>query len=107
MWGLGGSASLRDRTVTLTVVNPHVSEPSTAEIGIRGGAVKAVRASVIAASDIHAHNAFDRPDAVRQREASTERVSSSLVSHTFPPASVSRLSIDLAQMLPRFISFMR
>src|SRR5829696_3930839 len=35
-WGLGGSASLRDRTVTLTVVNPHVAEPAIAEIALRG-----------------------------------------------------------------------
>jgi len=32
---------------------------------------------------------------VRQRDASTERVSGPLVTHTFPPASVSRLIIDL------------
>jgi alpha-L-arabinofuranosidase len=95
IWGLAGSASLRDRTVTLTVVNPHVSEPSTAEIAIRGGSVKAVRAYVIAASDIHAHNTFDRPDTVRQRGTSTEQASGSLVTQTFPPASISRLSIDV------------
>lgn len=95
-WGLGGSASLKDRTLTLTVVNPHVSDAAVAEIALRGGTPRAVRASVIAASDIHAHNTFDRPDTVRMRDAATGTVSASGVTHTFPPASVTRLTIDLA-----------
>ena len=32
-WGLKGSASLRDKELTLTVVNPNVSSPCEAEIG--------------------------------------------------------------------------
>jgi alpha-N-arabinofuranosidase len=94
-WGLGGSATVKDRTLTLTVVNPHVSEPSVAEVVLRGATVKSVRASVIAAPDIHAHNTFERPDAVSQRETSTGAVSGSLVTHTFPPASVTRLTMEL------------
>jgi alpha-N-arabinofuranosidase len=76
-------------------VNPHISEPSAAEIALRGGNAKSVRASVIAASDIHAHNTFDRPDTVRQRDASAE-TASGVVTHTFPPASVTRLTVELA-----------
>ena len=96
IWGLGGSATLKDRTLTLTVVNPHVSEPSAAEIALRGAEVKSLRASVLAASDIHAHNTFDRPDVVRPREAPTDRASGSTITHTFPPASVTRLTVELA-----------
>ena len=94
MWGLGGSASLKDRTLTLTVVNPHIAEASIAEIALRGAAVKSVRASVIAASDIHAHNTFDRPDTVRQRDTPAGTPSGSTLTHTFPPASVTRLTIE-------------
>ena len=36
-WGLGGSASLKNRTLTLTVVNPHASAPRETEIAVRGG----------------------------------------------------------------------
>jgi alpha-L-arabinofuranosidase len=39
-WGLKGSASLHEKQLVLTVVNPHVSEPSEAEIAIRGTAMK-------------------------------------------------------------------
>ena len=95
MWGLGGSASLRDRTLTLTVVNPHISEPSAAEIVVRAATVKTVRAAVIAAADIHAHNTFDRPDTVRQRETPAGPASGATLAHTFPPASVTRLTMDL------------
>ncbi len=39
-WGLKGSASLHDKRLVLTVVNPHVSEAREAEIAVRGAAVK-------------------------------------------------------------------
>jgi alpha-N-arabinofuranosidase len=32
LWGLAGSASLKGRTLTLTAVNPHVSEARDAEV---------------------------------------------------------------------------
>lgn len=96
IWGLGGSATIKDRTLTLTVVNPHIADPSVAEIALRGASVRGVRASVISADDIHAHNTFDHPDTVRQRDTSPEKVSGSTLTHTFPPASVTRLTIDLA-----------
>ena len=35
-WGLAGSASLHGKTLVITVVNPHVSEPRTAEVSLRG-----------------------------------------------------------------------
>jgi alpha-L-arabinofuranosidase len=57
--------------------------------------VKSIRASVLSASDIHAHNTFDRPDTVRPRDGATESGSGSLITHTFPPASVTRLTVEL------------
>src|SRR5450432_3391718 len=39
-WGLKGSASLRDKELTLTVVNPHVSDSREVEILIRGAVPK-------------------------------------------------------------------
>ena len=39
-WGLQGSASLADKKLVLTVVNPHVSEARLTEIAIRGAAAK-------------------------------------------------------------------
>jgi alpha-L-arabinofuranosidase len=93
-WGLNGSASIKDKALTLTVVNPHATEPSEAEIVVRGGSLGAIAATVLTNSDIHAHNTFDHPDsvsAVSQKAA----VSGGTVRHVFAPASVTKLSITL------------
>ena len=50
------------------MVNPHASAARETEIAVRGGAATAVRAMTMAAADIHAHNTFDNPEAVRPRE---------------------------------------
>jgi alpha-N-arabinofuranosidase len=54
------------------------------------------RLELITASDIHAHNTFDRPDTIRPHDAATAPASGAVISHTFPPASVTRLTVDLA-----------
>jgi len=95
-WGLGGSASLKNRTLTLTVVNPHASAPRETEIAVRGGAATAVRAMTMAAADIHAHNTFDNPDAVRPREDQVPAARGATLTYRFLPASVTRLTIELA-----------
>jgi alpha-N-arabinofuranosidase len=96
-WGLGGSATIKDRVLTLTVVNPHVSEPREAEIAVRGAVPGGnAKASTIAATDIHAHNTFAEPRAVQPRDASVSAPRDGVIIHRFPPASVTRLTFDLA-----------
>lgn len=92
--GLAGSATVRDRRVTLTVVNPHATEPAETEIAIRGAKPARVGGRVLAGTDIHAHNTFERPDTVQPRDVSIPAPGATLV-HTFPPASVTRLDIEL------------
>jgi alpha-L-arabinofuranosidase len=62
---------------------------------VRGGAVASVRATTLSADDIHAHNTFDRPRVVEPKESAASRPHDGVVRHRFPPASVSRLTIDL------------
>ena len=95
LWGLAGSASIKDKTVTLTMVNPHVSEPREAEIALRGASIVSMRADVLRAADIHAVNTFDRPNAVVPEHGRAETPRGNVVIHRFPPASVSRLTIAL------------
>jgi len=95
-WGLKGSASQQGRTVVLTVVNPHLSEGRDAEIAVRGASVRAAEALVLGEGDVHAHNTFDQPDAVRPRSAPVAAAQGGLVRFTFPPASVVRLTLTLA-----------
>jgi len=91
---LAGSASLHDRRLVLTVVNPHASEACSTEIAVRGATVKAGRARVLAVGDIHAHNTFDQPHAVEPVDAEV-MVSGATLVHRFPAASVTRLELDL------------
>lgn len=93
-WGLAGSATLHGNALVLTAVNPHVSESRSCEIVLRGGSARGARATVLASSDIHAHNDFDHPRAVEPK-GQPANVSGSTFAWTFAPASVTKLEIDL------------
>jgi alpha-N-arabinofuranosidase len=95
LWGLDGSASIKDTTLTLTVVNPHISEPREAEIAVRGASLGTAKAVTLAAADIHAHNTFEQPAAVAPREDTVAPARGGALVHRFPPASVTRLTFEL------------
>ena len=94
-WGLKGSASIRGKDLTLTVVNPDVSQPKEAEINLLGAEAFSGRATALAASDIHARNTFDNPNEVHRRTESWSPTGRS-IKYTFVPASVTLLQIKLA-----------
>jgi alpha-L-arabinofuranosidase len=60
---------------------------------IPGAAVRVCVVRTLSAPDIHAHNSFDDPNAVEPKDE-TANVRSPLV-WNFPPASVTRLEIEL------------
>ena len=93
-WGLAGSASLRGKALVITVVNPHVSEPRTAEVSLHGASARSCSVTVLASADIHAHNDFENPHAVEPKRKPTSITGSSFV-WTFKPASLTKLEIDL------------
>lgn len=93
-WSLKGSASLRGQDLTITVVNPDVTQARQAEISLLGGAAVSGRATVLTNADIHAHNTFDAPDTVRPRSEEW-KPNGHNVHYTFPPASVTALQIKL------------
>jgi alpha-N-arabinofuranosidase len=92
--GLNGSASLKDRRLVLTVTNPSLDAPRETEVAVRGGSVRSVRVSELAAPDVHAHNTFANPGAVAPKARTIDGGGSSFV-HRFPPASVTRLEMEL------------
>ncbi len=94
-WSLKGSASLRGKDLTLTVVNPDVGQPKEAEINLLGAEASSGRATILAASDIHAHNTFDNPNEVRARTESWSPTGRT-PKFTFAPASVTLLQLKLA-----------
>jgi alpha-N-arabinofuranosidase len=94
-WGLQGSASLHDKDLVLTVVNPHVNEPREAEVVIRGASVQSGFVTVLTHSDIHAHNSLDQKDMIQPQTKALE-IRERSVTHTFSPASVTKLALRLA-----------
>jgi len=94
LWGLAGSASLRDRELTVTVVNPHATDARPCAVTVRGAAVRAGEATVLSSTDLRAHNSFERPDALTPREE-TVSVRNGAVQYSFAPASVTRLRLTL------------
>ncbi|HWA95759.1 MAG TPA: alpha-L-arabinofuranosidase C-terminal domain-containing protein [Terracidiphilus sp.] len=94
-WGLKGSASTKDKSLTLTVVNPDVNQPREAEIVLRGAKAASAKARYVTDKDIHAHNTFEDPDHVKTSTAEV-KVNGNRLSFNFPAASVSRIAIELA-----------
>ncbi|HEY0786549.1 MAG TPA: alpha-L-arabinofuranosidase C-terminal domain-containing protein, partial [Acidobacteriaceae bacterium] len=94
-WGLNGSASRKGQTLTLTLVNPHLSEPRETQILLRGGATaSSATAQVLGGADVHIHNTFAEPDNVKTTTAEV-RVSGSTLTFAFPPSSVVKLTVQL------------
>jgi alpha-N-arabinofuranosidase len=94
-WGLQGSASLHDKKLVVTAVNPDVSHSHEAEITVRGAKPKSATMTVLTAPDMHAHNTFAQPDAVALRSAEAKTTAASVVV-TIPAASVVSVHVDLA-----------
>jgi alpha-L-arabinofuranosidase len=96
LWSLNGSASLHDKTLVVTVVNPHATQPRICEIVPRGARVRSGRARVLTSTDLKAHNSFTNPDALTPRDADVAAVTGpGPLVYTFAPASVTRLTLEL------------
>ena len=97
--GLSGSASISPtdpKRLTLTVVNPHIDKPLTTEIAAGGASISSATGEVLASADVHDHNDFAHPEAVKPRPATIGSIGGGRLLHTFPPASVTTLQITLA-----------
>jgi alpha-N-arabinofuranosidase len=94
LWGLAGSASRKQETLTLTVTNPHFTEPRDAEIAVRGAGVRSVRATVLAAREVHDVNTFEHPAVVAPQTSDVVTSAAPLV-YRFPAASVVKLEMTL------------
>ncbi len=94
-WGLKGAASVRQKELNITVVNPDVQQSRETEISLLGAESVSGTATVLTHADIHAHNTFDNPDTVRPRTGNLQSTGRSF-RYTFAPASVTRLQLQLA-----------
>ena len=94
LFGLAGSASLKDDRLFITVVNPHADMPIEATLSLCDGRIKSASASVLTHSDIHAHNTFESPDTLAPIDVSIS-ADGSVFNYTFPSASVTAISAIL------------
>jgi alpha-N-arabinofuranosidase len=92
--GLSGSASLKGKTLTLTVVNPHVTESRETRINLGQAQVRSAQITVLRSDDIHAQNTFDQPNVLRPVEKALDAQGSSFMA-AFSPASINRLTLEL------------
>jgi alpha-N-arabinofuranosidase len=90
---LSGSCSLHDKRVVLTVVNSDAENAQDAEIIVRGAQVSNAQAITLTASDIHAHNDFANPNAIKPSSASLPAPAAPWI-YRFAPASVTKLEFD-------------
>jgi alpha-L-arabinofuranosidase len=93
-WGLKGSASVRGKDLTITVVNPDVAQAREANIDLLGGAMASGSVTTLTHTDIHAHNTFENPDVVQPRTEGLKGSGSS-IRYSFAPASVTLLQLKL------------
>src|SRR6266852_1847158 len=56
LWGLQGSASLHDKQLILTVVNPHHNQSRETEIALRGASIRSGVSRTLTSADIRARN---------------------------------------------------
>ena len=94
-WGLNGSSSQKKNVVTLTVVNPSLDSLLQTQIVLRGRKVRDASGSILTASDMHAHNTFERPDAVKTTRLNSSPSDGSVFVN-LPHASVSKIEMTIA-----------
>jgi alpha-L-arabinofuranosidase len=80
--------------LTITAVNPNVSEPRLAEIHLRGATLKEASLSFVTNADVHAHNTFEARDVVAVQTKGLN-ASGETVLVEFAPASVNAVSVEL------------
>ena len=93
--GLSGSASVRDRSLTVTLTNPSLQDSVVTRIRLSGGArLREGRATVLTHQDMHATNTFERPDEVGLA-ALPAQVSGDTATITIPKQAVVAVSLQL------------
>jgi len=92
--GLSGSCSINGKRAFLTVVNPDPQNAQQTAIEVRGSEITNARVRVLSASDIHARNTFDQPNAVQPSGETT--ASASPLNYSFKPASVTSIELQLS-----------
>jgi alpha-N-arabinofuranosidase len=96
MRGVGGSASVKEKQLVVTLTNADPASAKETEIGIKGAGAREVRITTLSSRDIHDHNSFASPRVVEPKAGSATIRPDGTVTITVAPASVVKLEITLA-----------
>lgn len=77
-----------DGSVTVSLVNPMIGTPQTVEIPLKELPSKISGAEILTAGDVHAHNTFENPDAVKLASFKGAEVKKGVLVVEMPPVSV-------------------
>jgi alpha-N-arabinofuranosidase len=94
--GLSASASRKEKQLTVTVTNLHLTQARETEFALRCAAIKSVEVTTLGGGDARAHNSFENPRAVEPKAGKAVLRSDGVVTCSLAPASVTRLRITLA-----------
>jgi alpha-N-arabinofuranosidase len=92
--GLNASASRNGNVITLTVVNPNVSDEQDTLVELAGARIQAANVTTLSNSDIHAQNTFDHPRRVVPVPGLVTPADGK-IQYTFLPASVTKLTLQI------------
>ncbi|HEX2344335.1 MAG TPA: alpha-L-arabinofuranosidase C-terminal domain-containing protein, partial [Vicinamibacterales bacterium] len=96
MAAVSGSASIREKQVTVTLVNPSLESPVAARIRFAGGAqAREARGTVLTHSDMRARNTFEKTGEVRPSQLAVKTSGQGVVVD-LPKQSVAAIQIDVA-----------
>ena len=96
IWGLAGSASRRDKTITLTMVNPSPDTARTATVALAGASVRSCATRTLNASALDAHNSFAQPEAVPSPASVPVALTGGELVLAIPAASVVAATLQIA-----------
>ena len=91
---VAGSASLKEKTLFVSLTNSHASDPAEVKISLLGGASASSASAQSLAGEIHAHNTFDAPDVFKPAALAVDARGVD-IQIMLPPASVTTIEIKI------------
>ncbi|MFO0909527.1 MAG: alpha-L-arabinofuranosidase C-terminal domain-containing protein [Isosphaeraceae bacterium] len=92
---VAGSASLSGKSLTLTLVHTHATEPLEIELRLKGGTATEAQRTLLTHKELNAHNTFENPTNVVPTTGPADGVAGDVCRVTLPPASIVRYDIRL------------
>jgi alpha-L-arabinofuranosidase len=94
--GLSCSASVRERSLTVTLTNPSLKESVVTRLRLSGGArLREARATVLTHEDMHAANTFEKPNEVAPAALAVQ-VTGEIATIAIPKKAVVAVSLEIA-----------